>query len=157
MKTFELEKIKLKKEIHKQSINIFHISFDLWTAPNTIPLMAVVIHYTDPSFRNCTKLITLRRFHESHSGENMVTLLMQVLKEFEIEERFRYFITDNAISNDLCIDFTLEDLFPDLISAEREYRRLRYYGHVLNLACITYFYGHDAESFEAEHMVNDIL
>jgi hypothetical protein len=157
METFKLEKIKLKKEIHEQSISIFHISFDLWTAPNTIPLIAVVIHYTDSSFRNCTKFIAFRRLHGSHSGKNMATLLVQILKEFEIEERLGYFITDNATSNDLCIDFTLEDLLPDLTSAERKYRRLRYYGHVLNLACMTYFYGHDAESFEIEHMVNNIL
>jgi hypothetical protein len=66
-------------------------------------------------------------------------------------------MTDNASSNDLCINFTLQELLPELNSTERSQRRLRYYGHILNLACMAYLYGHDAESFEVEHMVNEIL
>jgi hypothetical protein len=147
----------LKSEIHAESINLFHVSFDLWTAPNVIPLIAVVIHYTDQGFKNRTKLIALKCLEKNHSGENMASLLIQILREFDIQERLGYFMTDNASSNDLCIDFTLQDLLPELDAIERSRRRLRCYGHILNLACMAYLYGVNAESFEAEHMVNEIL
>jgi hypothetical protein len=74
----------LKKEIHSESISMFHIFFDLWTALNVFPLMVVIIHYIDQRFRNCTKFIALKHLDGSHSGKNMASLFIKILKEFNI-------------------------------------------------------------------------
>jgi hypothetical protein len=49
----------------------------------------------------------------------MASFFIEIFREFDIEERFGYFMTDNASSNDLCIDFTLQNLFPEFNSTER--------------------------------------
>lgn len=119
--------------------------------------MGVVAHYTDKSFKNRTTMITLKRLHESHSGENMGILLIEIIKDYGLEERLGYFITDNAGSNDTCVEYILSTLFPNLSETERKQRRLRCFGHILNLACYSYLYGHDPELFEVEIILLDAL
>ena len=157
MEAYDERKELLKREIHENSVSMIHISFDLWTSPNCIPLMGVVAHYTDKSFKNRTTMIALKRLHESHSGENMGTLLIEIIKDYGLEERLGYFITDNAGSNDTCVEYILSTLLPDLSETERKQRRLRCFGHILNLACHSYLYGHDPESFEVEIILLDAL
>jgi hypothetical protein len=122
-----------------------------------IPLITIITHYTDLSYKNRTVLIAVKRLNENYSKENIAALLIQIIKKFGFENRLGYFITNNTNLNNVCINLTLKQLLPYLSKTERSQRRLRCYGHILNLACITYLYGHEAESFEAEHMVNEIL
>jgi hypothetical protein len=157
MEAYDERKDLLKREIHQNSVSMIHISFDLWTSPNCVPLMGVVAHYTDKSFRNRTTMLALKRLHDSHSGENMGSLLIEIIKDYGLEERIGYFITDNAGSNDTCVEYILSTLLPDLSESERKQRRLRCSGHILNLACHSYLYGHDPESFEVEVVLLDSL
>lgn len=154
---YEVYKCRIKRELHEQSISMIHISFDLWTAPNSIPLMGVVAHYTNDKFRNCNTMIALKRLTDSHSGENIGALLVDILREFDIIERLGYFITDNASSNDIAINHVLRTLLPHLTDLARRQRRLRCFGHILNLASSAYIYGNDPMSFEAEIMVHQAL
>jgi hypothetical protein len=122
-----------------------------------ILLITVITHYANSSYKNRTKLIAIKRLKGNHSEKNITALLIKILKEFGLKRRLGYFMTDNANSNDLCIHSTLKTLFLTLTYTERSQRRLRYYDHILNLACMAYFYGHQAESFETEHIINEIL
>src|SRR5450755_427962 len=94
MEAYEARKQQLKVEILSNSVSKIHISFDLWTSPNCIPLMAVVAHYTDNTFKNRTVMIALKRLHEAHSGENMGSLLIEIINDFDLNERLGYFVTD---------------------------------------------------------------
>ena len=113
MEAYEARKQQLKVEILSNSVSKIHISFDLWTSPNCIPLMAVVAHYTDNTFKNRTVMIALKRLHEAHSGENMGSLLIEIINDFDLNERLGYFVTDNAGSNDTCVHHILTSLLPD--------------------------------------------
>lgn len=150
-------KSKIKQELHNNSISLIHISFDLWRSPNSIPLMAVVVHYTDKSLKNRKTMIALRRLSGSHGGENMGALLVDILKDFELIESLGYFVTDNASSNDVAIDYVLRTLLPVLTPTLRKQRRLRCFGHILNLASSSYLYGKDPDSFEIEIIVQTSL
>jgi len=79
--------------------------------------MAVVIHYCDKAYKNRTRLITLRRFRGSHSGENMTALFIEIIKKYGFEDRLGYFIADNVKSNDVCIDLILQILKSALLLA----------------------------------------
>jgi len=59
---------------------------------------------------------------------------MEIIREYELEERLKYFISDNAKSCDTIINVILDTLLPALSPASRSQRRLRCYGHILNLA-----------------------
>ena len=76
MEAFERMKEEIKKELHSESLSRIHLSFDGWSAPNTVPYMAVIAHFTDKRFKNRSKLIAFRRLHEGHSGENMGDILI---------------------------------------------------------------------------------
>jgi hypothetical protein len=153
MEAYEARRKLLKVEILSNSVSKIHISFDLWTSRNCIPLMGVVAHYADNTFKNRTVMIALKRLHETHSGENMGSLLIEIINDFDLKERLGYFITDNASSNDTCVHHILTSLLPDLTETQRTHC----FGHILNLACGSYLYGHDPDSFEIEVMVLESL
>lgn len=157
LQAYESQKAQIIKDLQSNTVSLIHVSFDLWTSPNSMAMMAVVIHYVDKTYTNCTRLIALRHLRGSHSGENMSSLLIEIIREFGFEDRLGYFVTDNAESNDVCIDFILKELMPDLSSNQRSYRRLRCWGHILNLCANAYLWGNDPESFEAEVLVNSVL
>lgn len=58
---------------------------------------------------------------------------MEVLYEYEIASKIRYFMCDNASSNDTCVNNVLRAISPELSIAQRNARRLRCLGHVVNL------------------------
>jgi hypothetical protein len=80
--------------------------------------MAVVAYYVNKFFQNVTHLIILRNLRESHSGKNIIILFIKIIKDFEIEDLLRYFITNNAESNNIDIKFLLFHLMPDFIANE---------------------------------------
>ena len=157
MEAYDERKELLKREIHQSSVSMIHISFDLWTSPNCVPLMGVVAHYTDKSFKNRTIMLALKRLHNNHSGENMGSLMIEIIKDYDLKERLGYFITDNAGSNDTCVEHILSTLLPNFSEIERKQRRLRCFGHILNLACHSYLYGRDPESFKMKIVLLDSL
>jgi hypothetical protein len=83
----------------------------------------------------------------------MGSLLIEIINNFDLKERLKYFVTDNTSSNDTCVYHILTSLFPDLSKIQRTQRRLRYFGHILNLACGSYLYGHDPDFFEIKVIV----
>ena len=59
MKDFEARKGKVKDELARPLSKI-HVSFDLWTAPNTIAILGVVAHYLTPDLKARSLLIGLK-------------------------------------------------------------------------------------------------
>jgi hypothetical protein len=60
---------------------------------------------------------------------------------------------DNADSNDTC----LRTFFFFLINNELKTKRLKYFGHVLNLLAKAFLFGKNANVFKIEHAVNITL
>jgi hypothetical protein len=81
--------------------------------------MGVIAHYTDNIFKNRTVMIALKRLYEAYSGENISSLLIEIINNFDLKERLRYFITDNVSSNDTCVHHIFISLFPDLSEIQR--------------------------------------
>jgi hypothetical protein len=95
-------------------------------------------------------LLKLRRLHDSHSGENTASLLIKLLNEYEITNRLRYFILDNAESNDIYVRTFLHYEHHEITEREIQKRRLRCQDHILNLAAKSFFFGKNADAFEME-------
>jgi hypothetical protein len=76
--------------------------------------MGVVAHYANNTFKNRTVMIALKRLYEAHSGENMGYLLIEIINDFDLKERLKYFVTNNISSNDTCVHYILTFLFPNL-------------------------------------------
>lgn len=89
------------------------------------------IHIKDGVRRN--RLIGLKRVLGAHTGENQAALIVETLHEYDIASKTRYFMSDNASSNDTCVDCVLRTISPELSPAQRKARRLRCLGHIVNL------------------------
>ena len=56
-----------------------------------------------------------------------------MIREYNIAEKVGYFISDNAKNNDTAVSLVLQALYPSLSAKQRQARRLRCFGHIVNL------------------------
>ncbi len=115
--------------------------------------MGIVLIMSPVKPRNITNymfqvLIAVRELHGPHSGENQAEVIIQVIKDYALECKIGYFVTDNATNNDTAIDIVLKTLLPHLSTEARAGRRLRCLGHVINLSAKAFLYGQEWEAFE---------
>ena len=132
-----------------------HVSVDTWTSPNHLSFLAIVIHFADNLHRWRTLLLALKEIQSSHVGVHLATIVMTVLKEFDIVNKIGYFMSDNASNMDTAIEEISRQLFVlgnTILTADE--RRLRCWGHVLNLVAKDVLGGNkkgsiDESAFEA--------
>jgi hypothetical protein len=84
----------------------------------------------------------------------MAQVIIQLIEEYDIASRLGYFVLDNAGSNDTCVHEILTTLRPDILPRDVPKRRLRCWGHILNLAAKSFLFGADAAAFEVEIATN---
>ena len=143
MDDFEGRKERVKKEL-ADSLSKIYISFDLWISPNSTALLGVIIYYLNKDLQARSLLITLKEVDGSHSGENMAAIILPVLREFCIDNRIGYFISDNMTSNNLAI----QALYRELKLINLTARRLRCLGYIINLSAKAFLYSKEEGSFD---------
>jgi hypothetical protein len=57
-------------------------------------------------------LIAIRQLRGAHTGENQVEIIIEVIKDYNLQQKIGYFITDNAQNNDIAIEAVLTYFFP---------------------------------------------
>jgi hypothetical protein len=150
---FEAKRDTIKAEL-RNALTAVHISFDLWTSPNRFAIMAVFAHFIDQLGHQQSRLLALRRQFGAHSGENLAGSLIDIVHEWEIEGRVGCAIFDNMTANDTCLYYMYQRLDPSMRPVDIKARRMRCYGHTLNLVARAFLFGKDAESFELESDIN---
>ena len=134
-------------EALQRSPSKIHLSFDLWTSPNSLAFCGVVAHFLTPELKSKSLLIGLKRVRGCHSGENIAESILKVIKEYRIASKLGYFQADNAGDNDTCIKTVLREFLPQI---NPEHRRLRCWGHIINLAAKAFLSGTDSDAFELD-------
>jgi hypothetical protein len=150
-----IEELNTKKEEVRYHLaatqSQIHLTFDLWTSPNSLALLAIIAHFVTTAGKVELKLIALRPIYGQHSGENQAAVIIDVVKEFAIQDKLGFFVSDNAKNNDTCVKAVCKEFFP----GERyERRRLRCLGHIINLSAKAFLYGKNADIFEVD--INDL-
>jgi hypothetical protein len=145
MKEFDKQKLQVKKELATAKSRI-HISADLWTSPNSLPIVGNVAHYLDKDLVVQSTLIGMRRAKGAHTGENIAEAMIPVLVEMGVVSRLGFFVGDNAGNNDTCWRAIYRKLCPDIKAPDN--RRVRCLGHILNLAAKAFLFERDADAFE---------
>ena len=79
------------------------------------------------------------------------------MREWEIENQIGTVISDNVFFNDNCLQTFYQDLNVEMGSADIRARRMRCYGHILNLVARAFLYREDFEALEAELQVFNLL
>ena len=155
---FDKKKLGIKQQLHEDSISKIHLTFDMWTSDNQLALLGIVAHYLDgKKWKNQSRLLALIELEGSHSGENMAAYVSKVVEEYEITDKIGFFTLDNAKSNDTCLQTFLRTCLPSITDKTIKTRRIRCFGHVVNLAAKAFLFGQNADAFEIEDNINMTL
>ena len=126
------------------------VSLDVWSSPNAVSLLGVVGHWMDEHCHLKTALLGLKPLH-GHSGYAMAQVLSEVLTTYEIEGNISAFQMDNATSNDTTLDALLEELPSlNLTPLDLTEKRLRCFGHIINLVVKALLFGTNLSAFEKD-------
>ncbi|KJZ68079.1 hypothetical protein HIM_12529 [Hirsutella minnesotensis 3608] len=103
MDAFLTKKQRLKEDLQRSRSRI-SVSFDLWTSPNPYAILGVVAMWIDTTGKRRSTVLGMRRVHGEHSGENLGSAVLGLLKEYDIGgDQIGYFMLDNASSNDTAV------------------------------------------------------
>ena len=149
MDDFKARKITLQKDL-MNAISAINLSFDLWTSPNGLSIIAIVGHYIDGNGFKQYKLLGLREVFGQHSGKNIAEAVICLIKEYNIAGKLGCFVSDNAESNDVAVEAILKYFFPNISAKKRKERRIRCFGHIVNLSAQAFVIGNDSEKITKE-------
>ena len=79
--------------------------------------------------------------------ENIATIIIPLLREYNLIKRLRFFISNNLLTNDIAIRCILKELLPSIKNPDS--RRIKCRGHIINLAAKAFLFGNNDGSFEA--------
>jgi hypothetical protein len=142
LRIYEAQRRKIAQMLRNSPYKL-HFGFDLWTSPNGLAILGIVVHWMDAEDRKHDTLVALRALQGSHSGEHMFEVLWTVLDELDVKSKLGYFILDNAQSNTQalrCLEqwLSLEDAANPFRPAQR---RMHCFGHILNLIAKRILFG----------------
>jgi hypothetical protein len=149
MAEYHKQKVLLKAELHNSQSKI-HLAFDIWTAGNWYSVISVWGYWIDSSGQRQRRLLAFRRIFGSHDGENQAEVLLEVIAEFDLATSVGYFVADNHPANDSAVTLVLKQLFPRIATVDVVGRRLRCFGHIINLAAQSMLAASDAEKKKAK-------
>jgi hypothetical protein len=131
-------------------VSKIHLAFDLWTSPNRLAIFALSAHFIDAKYSVQQRLLALREQQGAHTGPNITQTLADITRDWEIVDRVGCLVSDNASNNDACGEEFFRQILPGFSAEDATDRRIRCYGHILNLVGRAFLYGEDFESFEQE-------
>ena len=76
----------------------------------------------------------------------MAAVLLNIFKDYKIRSNIGYFIADNTELNNICINAILRALYLGISMKKRKARRLRYFGHIINLYAQAFIIGVNIEN-----------
>ena len=77
-----------------------HVSCDLWTSTNDLPILVIILHYVNKKGKVRKTVAAMKDVSGSHTGVNLAEVVMEVIKEWGIQDKQGYFMMDNADNND---------------------------------------------------------
>ena len=148
-----IESKQLIREVLARAISKIHISCDLWTSPNGYAMCGVAAHFIGHQGHVQSVLLALKWMTGAHSGEQIAEVIVDVVTDFEINDKLGCYIGDNADSNDTAWAAALAVLHPN---RDPVASRSRCLGHIINLAAKAFIFGKNVEAFETvADSVND--
>jgi hypothetical protein len=143
-----------QKEIRKETIHRsrsrISISFDTWTAPFAKKhIISVIAHFVDENWERQHLQLSMSRLYGDHSGANLAAHITPILRNWGIDDRIGYFISDNEAANGTTIDHILGAIETTYKRADRSKRWIRCLPHTLNLVAQAFILGDDPKLFEA--------
>ena len=125
----------------RAAISEVHITCDLWTSPNHLPILGINAHFTSESKKLEAITLGIKELHGEHTGENIADVIYNVGSDFDILNKLGYFVMDNASNNDTLTEHLGYKLREANVLFDPIRRRLRCLGHVINLVVQDFLFG----------------
>ncbi|KAL1581732.1 hypothetical protein WHR41_09424 [Cladosporium halotolerans] len=139
------QQLEAVKGVIRTAATRITLSFDLWMSQTKLALLGLVAHFLDHSGAPRTVLLNLPRENGKHCGHNILEIVAEVIREFDIGSKLGYFVTGNASNNTTYLHFLGEEF--GFGSAERH---VRCAGHVLNPVAAAVLFWKDLDAFETK-------
>jgi hypothetical protein len=133
------------KEVLRKSPGQIHIQYDGWKSGNRHALYGITCVFRDSNNRPQKCVLGLPELTERHTGENIAGQIIEIIQEFEIDNKLGYFTLDNAGNNKT----SMEDLGLEF-GFDWEKRWVRCIGHVVNIVVKHMLFGKSPDAFEKE-------
>ncbi|KJZ69051.1 hypothetical protein HIM_11562 [Hirsutella minnesotensis 3608] len=114
------EKLKIEFEYNCSTISF---TLDIWTAPNRVPIFAIIAHWITPEFEEREEVIEFIELQESHTGEQLAKIVESTLEELRLKPKLLAITGDNAGNNGtLCQSLydSLKTKFDDKVRSKIE-------------------------------------
>ncbi|WKT54416.1 Ribonuclease H-like superfamily [Fusarium oxysporum f. sp. vasinfectum] len=147
-KNARISRNTVRKRIADLNVKVpgqIHIAFDGWRPRNRHALYEIVCFYVDDNGAPSKLVPGLPELKGSHSGEIIAAQILESLESYEIIDKVGYMTLDNAGNMDTATQETAMAMGVDL-----KQRRVRYFGHVLNMVTKALLFGQNPAAFKAE-------
>jgi hypothetical protein len=145
---YQLYAVQLAESL-QTAVSLIHISSDLWTSPHRHGMLAVCGQWVDKNYMLRKALLGLLECRNDHSGASQAGLIANVLERFEIR-RVGYHTGDNASSNNTCLEALSKKLLDTQgIIFDPVHRRVRCFGHIINLSLQAFLLARSKEALRA--------
>lgn len=99
---FDLYQTRIRSLL-ENSFSSVHISSDLWTSPHRHGILALCARWIDADLKPRRALLGMPECKFSHSGKHQAELMLEVLEKYGLPAKLGYHTSDNATSNDTCL------------------------------------------------------
>ena len=96
--------LKSKISAIKDKGYAFNLTIDNWTSLIQKAFMGITIHWLDNNWVLKSYLLRLCPLYKKHSGRNLFKVLLETLKDFNIDTNILTITCDNASNNNILID-----------------------------------------------------
>ncbi|KAF6527713.1 hypothetical protein HZS61_008015 [Fusarium oxysporum f. sp. conglutinans] len=151
LQVYEENKAEIKRVL-ATAPGLLHIAFDGWRSNNRHALYGICCYFLNTLGQPGKLVLGLPELVDRHSGDNIATHVVEVLRSYGITHKVGYFTVDNASNND-----TAMEEIGKALGFEGKTRRLRCFGHILSLAVKALLFGHNSEAFEDDIQGNKTL
>ena len=97
---FRQEQEHIRQSLHSVKSKI-HFSCDLWTSPNSLAILGVIIHFIIENGELRQAVLGLKEVKDEHTREHLASKIMEVVEIYGIASKLGYFMMDNASNNDI--------------------------------------------------------
>jgi hypothetical protein len=131
------EKLKIELEYSCATISF---TLDIWTAPNRVPIFAIIAHWITPEFDEREEVVEFLELKGSHTGEKLAEIVEMTLEELRLKPKLLAITGDNAGNNGtLCqsLYVSLKTKFDDNVSLIGR-PRMRFHGRKSWIRCLAH-------------------
>ena len=164
LRQFSAMKESMKSRLQRARTDI-HLTCDLWTSPNCLPILGVIAQYITEDGKLETTTLALVDIQGAHTGENLSKYIQDVIEDWGIALKLGFMQMDNASNNDTLIEelearkssieiilifiLIFIGLFNDFgIEYCATDNRIRCMGHIINLSAQSFLFINQADALD---------